>query len=228
MANFEIKIKMTAQDVATLKEQGYSLYAFKAVRASGKGSPTVWFNYEPQKLLTVTNINWVEKYQGYNSTSQIIENGTIQSSNDVSADLGDKVSIDSNGNLSVTSDAAPASISFLNEAHQQFTIGISQEVSGKFEKLCAFPILGSGAGRIIEPITKVLLMFSTKVINTGTVITQAFSPGAFIDLTGVDSREVNYNVNDGWSANGATWLKNIPAFTDISSYLIEKSAVAVE
>ena len=34
------------------------------------------------------------------------------------------------------------------------------------------------------PVEKILLMFATAVIDTGSVIEQAFSPGALIDLTG--------------------------------------------
>ena len=50
------------------------------------------------------------------------------------------------------------------------------------------------------------------------------SAGAFINLTGVTSRETTYTVNDGWSAGGATWLKNFNAFTDLKKLLIENAS----
>ncbi len=97
-------------------------------------------------------------------------------------------------------------------------------VDGVSNILCAFPILGSGSARVITPITKIALIFSTEQIATATVITKAMSAGAFIDLTGVDSREVDYSINDGWNANGGTWLKNFNAFTNLKTLLIENTS----
>ena len=81
MANFSATVNISPADVAELKRQGYSLYGFKAVEATGGGEPTVWFKLDPQKLLTTTTIDWQEQYQGYNSTSQISDNTVITASN---------------------------------------------------------------------------------------------------------------------------------------------------
>ena len=90
--------------------------------------------------------------------------------------------------------------------------------------MCAFPILGAGSARVITPITKIALIFSTEKIETATVITKAMSAGAFIDLTGTDSRVVNYNIDEGWSAKGGNWLKNFNAYTDLKKLLIENTS----
>lgn len=225
MATFSTTIQISPEDVATLKSQGYSLYGFKAVAATGDGSPTVWFNLPKEKLLTKTTITWEEEFQGYNSTSEIAPKTVIEASNTVDTDLGELITIENgSGNLETSSEGVVGAVSFLNNDTQQFTVGINQMVNGVSNILCAFPILGAGSARVITPITKIALIFSTDKIMTATVITKAMSAGAFIDLTGVKSRETNYSITDGWKAGGSTWLKNFNAFTDLKSLLIDSSS----
>lgn len=223
MATFNTTIQISPDDVATLKSQGYSLYAFKAVAASGAGSPTVWFNLPAEKLLTNTTITWTEDFQGYNSTDTIDPNTVITASNTIGTDLGQLITIDIAGNLSTTDGGEDEAVSFLNQDTQQYTVGINQVINGESNILCAFPMLGAGSSRVIEPITKIALIFSTEQIVTATVITKAMSDGAFIDLTGVSSRSANYSVDKGWSANGATWLNEFNAFADLKALLIDSS-----
>lgn len=223
MANFSTTIQVSPDDVAALKQQGYSLYAFKAVAASGSGAPTVWFKLDQDNLLTNNVLSWTEKFQGYNSVTQVGNNVQIIASNTINTDLGNLVTIDQDsGNLSNSTDGLPGAISFLNNAKKQFTVGINQMVGGVSNILCAFPILGSGSARVITPITKIALIFSTAEIVTATVITKAMSSGAFIDLTGTTSRTVNFSLTNGWTAaSSPSWISTFNAFTDMSSLLIE-------
>ncbi|MBE8727675.1 hypothetical protein [Flavobacterium hungaricum] len=225
MATFSTTINISPEDVKILKSQGYSLYGFKSVSASGDGAPTVWFNLPADKLLTKTVITWQEEYQAYNSTSTILPKTVIEASNTIDTDLGHLVTIEEgSGNLESSLDGIDGAVAFLNNDKQQFTVGINQLVNGKSNILCAFPILGAGSSRVITPITKIALIFSTEQILTATVITKAMSAGAFINLTGVNSRETNYSVNSGWSAGGATWLKNFNALTNLKTLLIENTS----
>ncbi|KAF2334076.1 hypothetical protein [Flavobacterium ginsenosidimutans] len=224
MATFKTTINISPEDVKILKSQGYSLYGFKSVAASGDGSPTVWFNLPAEKLLGKTVITWEEEFQAYNSTTTILPKTVIEASNTIDTDLGQRVTIElGSGNLESSSDGIDGAVSFLNNDTQQFTVGINQLVNGQSNILCAFPILGAGSARVITPITKIALIFSTEQVITATVITKAMSAGAFINLTGVTSRETSYSVNAGWSAGGGTWLKNFDAFTDLKKLLIENT-----
>ncbi|MDP2575292.1 hypothetical protein Q8W40_24055 [Vibrio penaeicida] len=228
MTTYTTTINISNNDVAYLKENGYSLYAFKAVQAAGNGAPTVWFKLEKKKLLTKTFIEWEEDFSGYNSLSQIADKTVITTSNTIDTDLGNLITIDTNGNLSNTTDGSKASVSFLNKDTQKYTVGINQMVNNEVNTLCAFPILGAGAGRVITPISKIALIFSTDKLKTSTVITKAMSPGCFIDLTGTTDRTVEYSTDNGWSANGASWLKTINAFEDLKSLLIESPSKSSE
>jgi len=225
MATFNTTVSISPEDVKILKAEGYSLYGFKSVAASGDGSPTVWFHLPAEKLLTSTKITWQEQFQAYNSTSTVAPQVVIEASNTIDTDLGEKITIEKgSGNIEATSDGYPGTVSFLNEDTQRFTVGINQLVNGKSNILCAFPILGAGSARVITPITKIALIFSTEKIETATVITKAMSAGAFIDLTGTESRVVNYNIDEGWSAKGGNWLKNFNAYTDLKKLLIENTS----
>jgi hypothetical protein len=226
MTQFTTTLNLTPDTVKGLKNQGYSLYAFKAVKGTSAGAaPTIWFNLAKEKLLTETKITWTEQYGGYNSTSQIEPNTVIESSNSVDTNLGNIIKIDESGNLRQETGGPQGAVSFLNNDIQQFTVGISQVVNGENNILCAFPILGSGGARIITPIVKIALIFSTAAVKTSTVITKAMSSGAFIDLTGVSSRSVDFSLNLGWSAtNSPVWLGTFNAFTDMRAMLIESSS----
>jgi hypothetical protein len=225
MATFTTTINISADDVEKLKSQGYSLYGFKSVAGSGGGSPTVWFHLPKEKLLGKTEITWEEEFQAYNSTTTIAPKIKIKASNTIDTDLGQLVTIKKgSGNIESKTGGVDGAVSFLNKDTQEFTVGINQVVNGKSNILCAFPILGAGSSRVITPITKIALIFSTDQIETATVITKAMSAGAFINLTGVTSRETTYDINEGWSADKGTWLKNFDAFEDLQALLIENTS----
>ena len=101
MTTFSTSVNLSPKTVEILRTQGYSLYAFKAVAGSGAGAaPTVWFRLEDDNLLTKTKITWTEDFGAYNSTTQIEPNTTIVSHNSMDTELGNRVMIDRNGNLS--------------------------------------------------------------------------------------------------------------------------------
>ena len=71
-----------------MKEAGFALYGFKAVKtANGGAAPVVWFQTLAQVLMQTTTVSWTEQYQAYVSTSQIIPNGSITASSAIDAAL---------------------------------------------------------------------------------------------------------------------------------------------
>lgn len=225
MATFSTTINLSPEDVRVLRNEGYSLYGFKSVTAAGDGSPTVWFNLPGEQILGTIRITWNDDFEAYNSYTTIAPKVRIEAINSVPAELGQLVTIENgSGILEVSTDGPEGAVSFLNKDSQRFTIGISQSVNGRSGVLCAFPILGSGSARVIMPVPKIALIFSTEQLQTGTVITKAMSSGAFINLTGTNSRAVSFNVNEGWNAGGGTWLKTFDAFTDLKKLLIQNAS----
>lgn len=202
--------------MATLKKQKYSLYVLKAVKANGSGAPTVWQKIHTSQLLTTMILEWDIAYQGFISNNDVVPSDVITSAKPIKIELGQLIKI-KNGLLESKKNGLKGTISYLNLDPNQYTVGVIQSnyIS------CAFQTLGKHSGKVIEPIDKVALMFSNANYQVATVITKAINGGAFIDLEDVDNRHVKYNINKGWSADNAVWLKNFNAFTDMSNLLIE-------
>lgn len=220
---YAISVDMSEETVNALDQGGFFLYAFKGVQTTQKGgAPTVWFQTETFSIST--DISWVEQYQAYSSKSKVVPNGQIKASASYDIDLGQTFKITSDkGTGEVVQGGTSGAISIHNETQTQFTSGISQVVEGKASPLCAFPQYG-GNLNVMAPIQKVLLMFSTLPVNTGTVIYQAYSSGGLFDLTGVTERHVSFDINKGWSWGGGAWGRQVQANADLVPLLIESSA----
>lgn len=222
--NYQVNIGLTESTVAALQQGKYQLYAFKAVQSSqGGGAPLVWFKSNNFSL--TVSIDWLTQYQAYVSSQAIIPNGTITASNSVEIDLGQTWQVNETGSGPVVGGGTDRAISILNEATRQWTTGISEVVAGKSSTLCAFPLYGKQLD-VIAPITKVLLMFATDQVNTGTVIFKAFSASLMVDLTADNVRNVGFDINTGWSWGGYSWGTEYPANADLVPLLIESPSTA--
>jgi hypothetical protein len=222
---YSVTIIMTQETVNKLNAGNYVLYGFKAVKTTaGNGAPLVWFKTTSFGLST--NVSWAEQFEAYTSKSQIIPNGHITATNPYEIDLGSTLDVETtSGTGSIdTQQGVPLAISIYNETTTEFTCGISQRLAdGTTSPMCAFPLYGQGLD-VIAPIEQVLIMFSTLPVNLGTVIEQAYSPAILIDLTGDNSREVAYEINQGWSWGGEPWAQAVKAKADLVPLLIQSSA----
>jgi len=216
---YDITVNMSDDTVIKLLDGGFKLYAFKAVQSSqGGGMPTVWFTSDTFSGQTV--VTWAEKYQAYTSRSQIVPGGKIDSSRSYPIDFGQTLEVGPGGTGTVMGQVEPKQPIFVeNTMTTQFTCGISQLHDDKYTPLCALPLYGLNTVTV-RPIEKVLLMFATNQVNTGTVIEQSFSSGALIDLTTDVSREVTYEINNGWGPSRASWLTLVPSRTALDELLI--------
>jgi hypothetical protein len=223
MANFNVQIKMNEETVTKLKNAGFKLFGFKAVSVSlAGGLPLVWFKSE--NFLSNTNVRWEEQFKGYISSQTRPAAGTVIYASCVNktVDLGQTMVVDDVGTCSeTTTKGTKGAISILNNGSHEWTCGINQIVNGKPQALCAIPLYGKNLD-VVTPVQKVFFMFATSPVEVGTVIIQSFSSGALIDLTGVESREVEYDINKGWLPTTATWMQLKAAQTDLTPMLINQ------
>jgi hypothetical protein len=224
---YQVKIAMDLETSNFLYNGKYSLYAFKAVAtAVAGGKPTVWF--QTMKYSTKTNIAWMVQYEAYTSSSEIRSGVTIDASFTVPINLGQLLSVNNGtGTGVVTNAGSPGTVSIYNATNTDFTCGISQQTNGaESQPMCAFPLIGTEKD-VIAPIEKVLLMFATKTVNTGTVIEKAYGPGVLIDLTGApaNTREVSYKKSNGWDWGGYAWASSTLPDQDLVPLLIDDSAL---
>ncbi|MEG4572240.1 hypothetical protein QUA56_05870 [Microcoleus sp. N3A4] len=203
MANFSINIAISQENVTTLKQQGFKLFGFKAVNVSVQGgSSVIWF--ETNQYLASTDVKSEEKYQAYISQdTQISPQTPIQESNSADIELGQRMTISTTGSLNVTKDRPTNAVSVVADTWVSWTTGLNQLVDGVPKPLCAVPILSGFLDQFV-PIKKVLLMLATRPFVSGTVIVQAFSPGILIDLTGVGSRKISFDIGIGWGSTEQT------------------------
>ncbi|MCX4847855.1 hypothetical protein [Streptomyces sp. NBC_00893] len=226
--SYEITITMSDETTNRLVDEGFYLYGFKAVNSStGGGMPLVWFVTDD--YATSTDITWQEEYQAYTSRKEIIPGGTISGINSYDIALGQTLTVD---NISGTgtvggSPGSSRRITVDNETTRPFTSGIAQlnhVAAGQTTKatpLAAFPLHGRNLD-FFTPVEKVLLMFATAVIETSTVVEQAFGPGLLVDLTGVAQREVTYDIDYGWGPTKPNWTTPVDSLTLLTPLLIQQ------
>ncbi|MGO4452169.1 hypothetical protein AB4Y96_24885 [Phyllobacterium sp. TAF24] len=219
---YGVSIKMDQATVEALSNGDYSLYGFKAVQSSaGGGRPLVWFKSTEFGL--DTGVSWEVQYEAYTSRSAIIPNGQIKGLSSYPIDLGQMLEVETPQGTGVVVDGTAGMISIENRTATQVTCGISEVVDGTPQPLCAFPLYGNGLDAIV-PIQKVMFTFSTRPVNTGTVIEQAYSQSILIDLTAKTNREVSFDINKGWAWGGYSWAQAIRPSTNVVPLLIESNA----
>jgi len=220
-ADYQVNITMSQETVYQLFQGNYYLYGFKAVQTTiPGGAPLVWFMTQNYAMSTV--VGWQKQYQAYTSNNIIIPNGEITPIFSASITLGQTLSVGSDGSGQVVTGGPSTAISIMNKSMTKFTCGISEVQNSAVNPLCAFPLYGNSVD-VIAPIEKVLLMFSSSLVPTGTVIMQAFASGLLIDLTSDNMRTVSYDFNKGWSWGGSSWAQQVPSNANIIPLLIETS-----
>jgi hypothetical protein len=247
-SDFSVNITMSSETVENLKKAGFQLYGFKAVKASIEGGvPLIWFATD--QYLVHTTVQWSEDYQAYISTQlnpssyEVIkpcslkefmnerlaikdykkDKLAITACSSESIKLGQKMVVDIYGNTTVMPNGNDSAISIVNQAENQWTCGISQALLNPlaFNPLSAFPLYGNSQC-VITPLNKVILMFASySLLRTGAVVLQSWGPSVLVDLTGVKSRNLNYDLNNAWSPSNQVWAKIIPVASEFTPLIIQ-------
>jgi hypothetical protein len=197
------------------------------VRSTVPGSPLVWF--QTGTFATSTFVDWTVQYESFTSQSDIIPGGVVRATNHYPTDLGQTLHVTGDrGTGQVVQGGTSGAVSIQNDTEGEFTCGISQaQFTGQSTPMCAFPLYGGNLD-VIAPIEKVLLMFASKPLNTGTVVMRAYTPSVLVDLTGARSRLVNYDINKGWSWGGATWAQQVKPNQELAPLLVETDSTVLE
>ena len=227
---------MSSDTVDNLKKDGSQLYGFKAVKTSEQGKPLVWFS--TNRYLANTTVSWQENYQAYVSTQLNLTPGAIinpciltKRNKELKkivacsaqiVTLGEQMLVDEYGSTSVIWSKKANAISVLNQAQTQWSSGVSQVVEDDlYRPLSIFPLYGRSQLSLM-PLKKVLLAFGTQSIEAGTIISESPGPGILVDLTDIQSRDLTYDINDGWQPSDQVWAQIIPVNSDITPLLIEQ------
>lgn len=225
-STYQVIIGMSADTLTALANSGFYLYGFKAVRSSDQaGRPLVWLR--TPNCAQTTIVDWTNEFEAFISDSTIVDDQIIVGTS-VTILLGQTWQVESSAGGPVYADGSEPDISILNLTSQPFTCGISETQNGIASPLCAMPLNGNSLS-VISPVEKLLLLFSTASVSTGSVIDGAFSlkgPGAYslailVDLTDESYRSVSFDINDGWSWGGYAWAKQISSVASLVPFLID-------
>jgi hypothetical protein len=221
---YTITIDLDDDTLNKLNQTGQYLRAYKGVKTGISGGvSTVWF--KSNNFSNNMTVQWTEQYAGYISNYQQLKGGvniTAQSTKPM--DLGETLSVSDNGTTVVNSTGQAGDIIIKNTGSKEWNCGMAQKVGSNQEAsiLCAFPLFGHYAD-IMMPYEKILLVFESGQIDTGTVIEETIGESIIITLDGQDkSRDVNYNIDTGWDAHSAGWAEICKDSVNIADKLILK------
>lgn len=223
----QLTITLNAATVQGLHDETYALYGFAAVRygprltmarAFGGGFPLVWLR---QTTYLENNIIAFDDAAlgAYVSVTPLVENAVIQVGATVQATVGQTVSVDVDGNLTPLASGSPGVVSILNAAQTAWTCGLTQTIDNGPAPTCAFPLHG-GSQDMIAPTAQILVMFAIDSIPQGAAVSTAYSGGFLIDFASETQRAVAFDIDAGWSADGATWARPIAPGADLGALLI--------
>lgn len=224
MATYTVAIGCDGPTSDYLTNNKFQLVAWKGVTSAFAGQPTVWFTYG--KIGLTNTLTWQESFECYSSTSAIVPNGSITTSNTYDIDFGNIFTITNatSGTGAVTSGGNPGDMTIVGMQGAEFTVGISQKVGNTnpavYNPLVAFDLAGNTSFEVV-PIEHVLLTFMTGTVNTGTVYYNATTSGILVDVTAYANKtlDVTYNKLNGWSCSDAL-SKTIAAGADLSALLV--------
>lgn len=220
--NWTVTIAMSPPTLKALERSGYSLFGFLGVRCSDAAAvPLVW--YQTRDYLLSTVVTWAPVYQAYLSFSPIGPTAPIVPGASVPIDIGQMLTVGQTGPEQVGAGPSSQGVAFLNRSSRPFTCGLAEPVppdGTAFNPVCAAPLYGTN-GQLFVPAPRLLLLFSTVPVPTGTVLERATGPGLLIDMTGATDRAVTYDINSGWDCGSAVWGRVVAPFAELAPLLVE-------
>jgi hypothetical protein len=178
----------------------------------------VWFA-TPHYSLT-TEVSWQASYQAYIAQQATVPAVAIYAFASYPISLGHTLTVDTAaGNGAVTPGGTAGAITIINATTAPFLSGIAQAQGGRAVPIVAFPLYGLGR-QVIAPAERVLLTFATDQLVAGAPLTTAPGPSVIVELSTATARALGFDINLGWTADGAPWATPIAAGTALAPILI--------
>jgi hypothetical protein len=217
-AGYRVAIEMTAETADALAASGYALLGFKAVRSSDRGGvPLVWFR-TPRYSLSTT-VTWFARYQAYTATRAAAP-ASIDARASYDIAPGQVLEVTSPAGTGVVLLGGPAdAIALHNQTTVGFRCGISQYHDGAAAPIASFPLHGKSLQTIV-PVERVLLVFATAPLASGTAVRTSPGLGVLVDLDGAHDRALRFDIDEGWSAGDRPWAREVPPGAELAPLLI--------
>jgi hypothetical protein len=194
MAQYELTLQFSTQDIMTILETGQKVTLIKSVGATGgTTSDVAWVAFNPFESNSVT---WMDEYGIYASTVQVINGAQVNKISDIEAAEEEAVTFQDSGIFS-----APVQDSSLTSGQYKainqydtlslLTFGMEQGVAVNGQSQPAQPINAVSVPKtdnvVFTPFEKVIA-FLAAGIDSSSIVAQITSPStAFTFGGGVDS-----------------------------------------
>lgn len=220
MSKYTIQINISDATLSILTANNWQLQVFKGVKSGASGKITLW-----QHITTFNNIiklEWEDQYGGYVDKSAIKNGATIDvTSKTRPMEIGQRMTLNADSTVSLTTlDARADAFTFFSVKNEEWVCGVSQFANNAYSPLCVFNLYGHTAN-FIEPYDKVVLVFSTEQVDTGSVVEDAI--GASVEVTlspDFPTISLGYDINTSWATNGNVYAKVNPLPIALADALI--------
>lgn len=226
--SFTINIGLDDMTLQVLKRNDFNLYVFRGIADSSKRvSPLIMSTISDLKKEISLKLQNTE-YLAYISTQQLVEYKPIYinkpvvpttgnrippsrippsiiSNTSATAVLGQLITIDDAGNLTVQETGVHSNIQIRNDSTQSFLTGLGTILGNKTIPFCAQSIF-PGTTISIVPKNIFLVVFSdNKNYKNGVYLKTIDNQSMVITTLVNETRHVTYDINDGWKNNNASW-----------------------
>jgi hypothetical protein len=201
---------MSTDTVQALADSNYALYGLRGVASSDAAAlPLVWL--KSQDYAQSTEISYSDELKAYTSMTALSPGTPVNVGFAIPIADGQLLTVNGpGGSGAVTQDGVAGSVSIVNSTNREFTCGIFEDAT----PVCGMPLYGSGL-QLIVPVPKIFLMFATTPMSLGTAIALSTGPGVLIDQTTEADCAVRFDINDGWSGDGAPYVQPLPPRTNL-------------
>lgn len=220
MDQYKISISLDDATLHALDEGGWQLQAFKGVKGAGAGKPLLW--YALSEFSSKVELKWGEQFGGYVANQKLLAGATVDISSYRTMDPGQRMSLNPDGTTSIsTVGGKKDAFTFYNAKKEEWTCGISQSVNGSNPSpLCAFHLYGLTFD-FIEPYEKIVLVFASTQVDTGTVVEEALAASVEILLSPEQPNiGLGFNINQSWDTGGSQYIKVNPEPIALAPVLI--------
>jgi hypothetical protein len=224
--DYKVQVELNDETLMALKSGKFQMQAYKGVKTANTGGalPTVWFALD--EFSSTLAISWKQLFAGYFSNTPVKMGVTVDISTKKNMEPGNLITLQEDGSASVsTSGGVPDAFAFESKMRNVWTCGLLTPVNGSpGTPICAFPQYGA-VGNLMEPYEKVLLLFTQKQLDTGSVVQTAISKSVSIIMSPSEKNiTVGFDINTGWDTHGNPQVKQNPASFDLAPDLIVPSA----
>lgn len=220
MEQYNISISLSDKTLQALYKSGWQLQVFKGVKGAGAGKPILW--YALTEFSSKIALKWGEQFGGYVSNQRLVSGVTVDVSSYRQMEPGQRMTLNPDGTTAVsTLGGKSGAFTFHNAKKEEWLCGITQSVNGSQPSpLCAFHLYGLTFD-FMEPYEKIVLVFASTPVDTGTVIEEALAASVEIVLSPDQPNiELGFDMNESWDSKGSQYVKVHPEPIQLASALI--------